>query len=161
MSVTIAELNQHFNVEELVDQLESAVITQDPLGYMESNINWEIDRDLEDSDDDLDINKLASVLFSESAVNKNYARFNPFRGFSRWFRRNRTVRKVKKILCSISDKIKELIDEEAELKKILEVALVAIATAIGIGAINPLVLTILVGFLATMILTGVSNVCGA
>ncbi|MFC1225836.1 hypothetical protein ACFE6N_18680 [Pedobacter sp. BG31] len=46
------------------------------------------------------------------------------------------------------------------MKKILTVALSAIAATIGIGAINPMILTLVVGFLATMILKGAANFCG-
>jgi hypothetical protein len=70
------------------------------------------------------------------------------------------VKKTRKVLCSSSDKIKSLIDEKAGMKKILEYALVALASAVGIAAINPMILSILVGLLATMILNGVDQFCG-
>lgn len=153
---TLEELNQHFNIDELEKQLESVIESQDPVGYMQSNINWEIDKDL---DDDQELSPLTKMMAAQLTGNKRYETWNPFRKFLSWLNRNRTAKTVKKILCSIASKIQELIDEEAELKKILGIALTAIIAALGIGAINPMILTLIVGLLATMILKGVANVC--
>lgn len=155
---TLEELSQHFNIEELEKQLEVVIESQDPVGYMQSNINWEIDIGL-DNDDDDELAPLTKLLGTQLLVNKGYEAWNPLKKFLNWLKRNRTAKTIKKILCSIADELKKLIDEEAELKKILGVAISAIIAAIGIGAINPMVLTLIVGLLATMILKGVANVC--
>ena len=152
----LEELNQQFDIEKLEKQLALVIESQDPVGYMQSNINWEIDNDL---DDDLEFSPLTKMLSTQFTVNKSYELWNPIKKFLNWFNRNRTAKTVKKILCGIADEIKKLIDEEAELKKILEIAIAAIIAAIGIGAINPMILTIIVGLLATMILKGIENVC--
>lgn len=153
---TLEELNQHFDIEMLETQLKQVIESQDPVGYMQSNINWEIDKDL---DDDEELSPLTKLLSTQLSGNKGYEAWNPLRKFLTWLNRNKTAKTVKKILCSIAGKIQELIDEEAELKKILGVALTAIIAAMGIGAVNPVILTIIVGLLATMILKGVTTVC--
>lgn len=153
----LEELNQRFDMSELEKQLELVIESQDPVGYMQSNINWEIDNDLDDDDDDLI--PLTRLLGTQLLVNKGYEAWNPLKKFLSWLKRNKTVKTIKKILCSIADELKKLIDEEAELKKILGVALTAIITAIGLSAISPTILTLVVGLLATMILKGVENVC--
>ncbi|MCX2839426.1 hypothetical protein OQ279_14840 [Salinimicrobium sp. MT39] len=155
---TLQEINQHFDLNELERQLQTVLTFQDPVGYMQSNINWEIDK--EDLDDTPELGQLTQIMAADLSANKMYGPWNPFQKFLNWFSRNRTAKKVKNGLCGIADEIQRLIDEEAELKKLLEAALLAIAAGIGIGAINPVLLTILVGILATMILKGVSSVCG-
>lgn len=153
---TLEELNQHFDISELEKQLELVIESQDPVGYMQSNINWEIDKDL---DNEEELGPLVKLLSTQLSGNKGYEAWNPLRKFLSWLNRNKTAKTIKKILCSIAAKIQELIDEEAELKKILGVALTAVIAAIGIGAINPMILTLIVGLLATMILKGVAKVC--
>lgn len=152
----LEELNQQFDIAILEKQLALVIESQDPVGYMQNNINWEIDNDL---DNDLEFSPLTNMLSTQFSANKGFELWNPIKQFLNWFNRNRTAKTVKKILCKKAEEIKALIDEEAELKKILEVALSAILLAIGIGAINPMILTIVVGLLATMILKGIENVC--
>ena len=153
---TLEELQKQFDIGELEKQLGLAIESQDPVGYMESNINWQIDKDLTD---DHELSSLTKLLSAQLSGNKGYAAWNPLKKFLDWFNRSKSAKTVKKILCGIAGKIQELIDEEAELKKFLGVALTAIIAAIGIGAINPMILTLIVGLLATMILKGVANVC--
>ena len=150
------ELNQKFDLDVLSEQLKSTIDSKDPLGYMRSNINWEIDKDLETKSNLGNLSTMMSELYS---TNISYEMWNPFRKFLDWLNRNKVANQIKKILCTINNEIQKLIDEEAELKKIIELGLAALVTAIGIGAINPLVLTLLVGLLATMILKGVANFC--
>lgn len=154
--VTLEELNQKFDLSELERQLELVVESQDPVGYMQSNINWEIDNEVEEDDE---LAPLTKMLSSQLLVTKGYEAWNPLKKFLSWFKQNKTAKAIKKILCGIADELKKLIDEEAELKKILGVALTAIIAAIGLGAISPTILTLVVGILATMILKGIENVC--
>lgn len=146
------EFAGNFDLDSLADQLRSVLVSKDPIGYMERNINWEIDADV----DDADLLSL-DMPYDESFVLLDDG--NPLRRFYNWLRRSRLSKKVKRILCGIADQIKELLDEEAELKKLLTVAIAAIAAALGAGAINPVLLTLLVGFLASMILKGVAQFC--
>lgn len=154
---SLEELNQKFDLDVLSEQLKSAVDSKDPLGYMRSNINWEIDKNL---DTDANLKSITSMMTESYSTNISYEMWNPFRKFLDWLSRNRTANQIKKILCTISAEIQKLIDEEAELKRIIGIALSAIATAIGIGVISPMILTFVVGFLATMILKGAANFCG-
>lgn len=154
---SLGELNQKFDLDVLSEQLKATVDSKDPVGYMRSNINWEIDKDLDDKPN-LDI--VANMMSISYSSNIGYEMWNPFRRFLEWLGRNKTASQIKKILCKIYAEIQKLIDEEAGLKKILTVALSAIAATIGIGAINPMILTLVVGFLATMILKGAANFCG-
>ncbi len=149
-------LEEKFNMDELTQQLEDVVASKDPVGYMRNNINWEIDNDI---DNEGNLMHITGFMGADLSFEKNYEAWNPIRKFLDWFSRNKIAKKVKRILCGITDEIKKLIDEQAELKRILSLALTAIATAIGLGAINPLLLTVLVGLLATMILKGVDAVC--
>jgi hypothetical protein len=152
-------LNSSFNMDELSSQLQSVLDSRDPMGYMETNLNWEIDNQIESAIIP-ENNKMFNLYGSEaSLVSAKHAAWNPFRRFFDWFRRSILVRTVRRAICSVVDQIKQLIDEEAELKKILGVAISALAAAIGAGAINAAVLTIVVGLLATMILKGVEQVC--
>ena len=153
---TMQALAEKFNLDELTQQLEDVVASKDPVGYMRNNINWEIDND---TDNDENLMRIAGFMGADLSFGKNYEAWNPIRKFLDWFSRNKVAKKVKRILCGIADEIKKLIDEKAQLQRILTIALTAIATAIGIGAINPLLLTVLVGLLATMILKGVDAVC--
>lgn len=155
MSTKLVELEKEFDLNELERQLQSVIESKDPIGYMSSNINWEIDKDL---DEHPGLTKI-SLLMADQPLYMNYSNWNPIRRFLNWFQRNKVARKIKRILCEIADQIKKLIDEEAELKKILSVGLLAIIAALGIGSINPVLLTLLVGILATMILKGVESVC--
>jgi hypothetical protein len=158
---TMQQLSAQFNMDELTQQLHDVVASKDPVGYMKNNINWEIDNDVDDTGNSDNMMNIAGFLSTgnEFFTKAGYESWNPFKKFLDWFSRNKVAKKVKKILCGIADEIKKLIDEEAKLKEILTIALAAIATAIGIGAINPLLLTVLVGLLATMILKGVDAVC--
>lgn len=151
----LEHLGTQFNLDELANQLQTVIDTKDPFGYMQSNINWEIDNNTETNP----LIKSSAFEGNAKAITFGFVNWNPFSRFMNWLKRNRVANSVKKVLCNITAKIKELIDEEAELKTILGVALAAIVTALGIGAINPLLLTVLVGFLATMILNGVDNFC--
>ena len=156
---TLSEIQTDFDVQSLAEQLQYAVNSNDPVGYMENNINWEVGT-IDGEEDE----SLAFIEnFATETINMAMRRdmnIHLFRRFIRWFRRNKISSKVKRALCAIIDKIKELIDADAELKIIIEVALVALATAIGIAYINPVLLTIMVGILAMMILKGVDKVCG-
>jgi hypothetical protein len=151
----LAELEQNFDLNELQKQLESVIESNDPIGYMSDNINWEIDKDLDDEPDLMNV----ATLVVRDLGNNNYQKFISFRKFIAWFKRNKIAKKIKRVLCKIADQIKVPIYAEAELKPILQVALLAIIAALGIGAINPVILTILIGTLATMILKGVEKVC--
>ena len=153
---SLEKLNQKFDLDVLSEQLKSAVDSQDPLGYMRSNINWEIDKDL---DTKPNLKGVTNMMIESYSTNITYEMWDPFRKFLDWLNRNKTANQIKKILCAINTEIQKLIDEEAGLKKIITIALTAIGTAIGIGAINPMILTLLVGFLATMILKGAANFC--
>jgi len=153
----LAELNQKFDLDILSEQLNSVVESKDPVGYMRNNINWEIDKDL----DELNLNGFTNSITALYATNIGYEMWNPLKKFLNWLNKSKVAKKIKKILCSINAQIQEMIDEKTELKRIIEVALTAIIAAIGIGAINPMVLTLLVGFLATIILDGVKNFCNA
>jgi hypothetical protein len=152
-------LNANFNLDELSNQLQSVIDSKDPMGYMENNLNWEIDNQIEPAIIP-ENNKMFNLYGTEAGfASASYAAWNPFRRFIDWFRRSKLIKTIRKALCTVVDKIKQLIDEEAELKKILGVAISAIAAAIGAGSINAAVLTIVVGMLATMILKGVEQVC--
>ncbi|ARS39311.1 hypothetical protein CA265_06335 [Sphingobacteriaceae bacterium GW460-11-11-14-LB5] len=153
---SLEELNHKFDLDVLSEQLKSAVDSKDPLGYMRSNINWEIDKDL---DTKSNLEGVTSMMTESYSTNISYEMWNPFRKFLDWLNRNKTANQVKKILCTINAEIQKLIDEEAGLKKLITIALTAIAAAIGIGVINPMILTLVVGFLATMILKGAANFC--
>jgi uncharacterized membrane protein len=126
---------------------------------MESNINWELDQTDEDADDP-DLKFVEAFVPSAEGKGMTYMRWNPFRNFINWFKRNKIASKIKKALCKIADKLKDLFDAEAKLKTILEVAVVALATALGITFINPLVLTLVVGILMMMMFKGFDYVCG-
>ncbi|MUP46555.1 hypothetical protein E0K83_12480 [Gramella sp. BOM4] len=154
----LEEIKQHFDIDELEKQLQTVLTLKDPIGYMESNINWEIDK--EDLDDSPELDDQILLMTSDSRMKTMYGAWNPFKRFLSWLSRKKIAKGVKKALCGIADKIQGLIDEEAELKKILEVALLALIGALGIGSINPVVLTIVVGFLGAMILNGVTKFCG-
>lgn len=153
------KLNEEFNMQELSSQLQSVLDSKDPMGYMENNLNWEIDNQVEMSIIPGN-HKMFALYANEGAfTSAAHLSWNPFRRFIDWFRRSRLVANVRKGICTVVDKIKQLIDEEAELKKILSIAVTAVAAAIGMAAINAAVLTIIVGLLATMILKGVDQVC--
>jgi hypothetical protein len=154
---SLEELNQKFDLDVLSEQLKSAVDSKDPLGYMRSNINWEIDKDL---DTKPNLKGVTNMMAESYSTNISYEMWNPFRKFLDWLNRNKMANQIKKILCKINAEIQKLIDEEAGLKKLITIALTAIAAAIGIGVINPMILTLVVGFLATMILKGAANFCG-
>lgn len=153
----LEEVNQKFNLDVLSKQLRTTIDSKDPIGYMKNNINWEIDNDLNETENLMGLTKMMSETYSS---NISYEMWNPFRKFLDWLKKNKVANQLKKILCSINTEIQKLIDEEAELKKLIGFALTAIIAALGIGAINPMLLTLLVGFLATMILNGVANFCG-
>lgn len=135
-------------------QLQQVVTTGNVLGYLENNINYEIDMNLEPKGDILTKRMLLPQTRFALIENADFST-NRFLG---WWERSELVKKIKKAICTVVDKIRKLIDEEAELKKILEVALLAIVAAAGL-TLNPVVITIAVGLLATMILKGVEVVC--
>lgn len=135
-------------------QLQQVVATGNVLGYLENNINYDIDIDLAPSGDLFTKRMLVADTRFALAENADFST-NRFLG---WWERSELVKKIKRAICTVVDEIRRLIDEEAELKKILEVALLAVAAVVGI-AINPVVITIVVGLLATMILKGVATVC--
>lgn len=141
-------------LDAITAQLQQVVTTGNVLGYLENNINYEIDTDLEPKGD---IFTKRMLLPETSFALSDTADFSASR-FLGWWERSELVKKIKKAICTVVDKIRKLIDEEAELKKILEVALLAIAAAAGL-TLNPVVITIAVGILATMILKGVEAVC--
>ncbi|OYQ49731.1 hypothetical protein CHU92_00270 [Flavobacterium cyanobacteriorum] len=151
--MALEAVKANYDLDKLANQLKLVIESGNPLKYMDENINWAIDKDLEtDSKNNLDFtSKFLSVTSTDD--------LNPFTGIINWLKRSRTSKRVKRILCSIITQIQELIDEGAELKKILSVAITAIITALGFGAINPVLLTVLVGLLATAILDGVANFC--
>ncbi|SDD85890.1 hypothetical protein [Pedobacter soli] len=153
----LEEINQKFDLDVLSKQLKSAVDSKDPLGYMRSNINWEIDKDLDIKPNLEDITSMMSESYS---TNISYEMWDPFRKFLDWLNRNKTANQIKNILCKINAEIQKLIDEEAKLKEIIGIALTAIAARIGIEAISSMILTLVVGFLTTMILKGAANFCG-
>ena len=153
----LEEINQKFDLDVLSKQLKSAVDSKDPLGYMRSNINWEIDKDLDIKPNLEDITSMMSESYS---TNISYEMLDPFRKFLDWLNRNKTANQIKNILCKINAEIQKLIDEEAKLKEIIGIALTAIAARIGIEAISSMILTLVVGFLTTMILKGAANFCG-
>ena len=75
---SLEELNQKFDLDILSEQLKSAVDSKDPLGYMRSNINWEIDKEL-DSKPNL---KGLTIMMTEAyTTNISYEMWNPFRKF--------------------------------------------------------------------------------
>ena len=151
--MTLEAIEANYDLDELANQLKAVIESKNPLKYMDENINWSIDKDVESSTkDEL---KFTSKLLSENSMED----WNPFRGILNWLKRSRIAKRVKKILCSIATKIQELIDEEAELKKILSVAIAAIVAALGFSAINPVLLTVLVGLLATVMIDGIANFC--
>ena len=135
-------------------QLQQVVATGNVLGYLENNINYDIDIDLAPSGDLFTKRMLVADTRFALAENADFST-NRFLG---WWERSELVKKIKRAICTVVDEIRRLIDEAAELKKILEVALLAVAAVVGI-AINPVVITIVVGLLATMILKGVATVC--
>lgn len=152
------ELGQKYDLDTLAMQLADVVDIKNPVKYMEHNINWEIDSLLEPT-----ANGNADAVAQLFALPKSEDMkmdIHLIKRFRDWMERSLWVKKTRKVLCSSSDKIKSLIDEEAGMKKILEYALVALASAVGIAAINPMILSILVGLLATMILNGVDQFCG-
>ncbi|HLA55548.1 MAG TPA: hypothetical protein VK623_05590 [Flavobacterium sp.] len=151
--MTLETIAGIYDIDELANQLKSVIESKNPLKYMDENINWAIDKDVE-PEANMDIT-FSSKFLTESSMEA----WNPFKGIMNWLRKSRIAKRVKKILCSIVAKIQELIDEGAELKKILGVALAAIIAALGLGAINPVLLTVLVGLLATAILDGITNFC--
>lgn len=151
--MSLEAIKESYDLDELANQLKAVIDSRDPLKYMNENINWAIDKDVEKSTD------TQKVFKSNLLEEKTEDGWNPFKGILNWLNKSRTAKKVKKILCSMASKIQELIEEEAELKKILGVVLTAIVTALGLGAINPVLLTVSVGLLATAVLEGVSNFC--
>ena len=153
---TLQEINQTFDLNALENELRMALITGDPEGYMQRNINWQGDNvDMEPihNMESYKLRENSDISFLNREINA------PDNGFFGWLLRNRKAKRVKNILCGAAREIQDLIDEEAELKKIIEAGILAVAVVIGIGAVNPLVLTILVGTLAAMILRGVTTVC--
>jgi len=151
----LTKVQNSFNLDELTKQLQTVIDSGDPIGYMSTNINWEIDSDLEADDNKTHFSKLVPA----TNIAASYEIWNPLRGFLNWLSRKKIARSIKQIICSIAGKIQELIDEGAELKKILTVAITAAATTLGVGALNPVVMTLIVGMLAAAILKGVANYC--
>ncbi len=141
-------------LDAITAQLQQVVATGNVLGYLENNINYDIDTDLAPSGDLF--TKKMLLPKTRFALTEN-ADFSTSR-FLDWWERSELVEKIRKAICTVVNEIRILIDEEAELKKILEVALLAIVAAVGL-TLNPVVITIAVGLLATMILKGVAAVC--
>lgn len=152
------QLGQKYDLDTLAMQLSDVVAGKNPVKYMENNINWEIDGLLEPT-----VNGNADAVAQLFAVPKSEDMkldIHVLKRFRDWMERSLWVKKTRKVLCASADKIKSMVDEEAGMKKILEYAIVALASAVGIAAINPMILSILVGLLATMLLNGVNQFCG-
>lgn len=132
-------------------QLEQVIESKNVQSYLLSNINYEVDFDFDETSND-------NSSIPPSLLNKGAEADFIFTPFITWWKNSRLVNKVKKAICVVVNKIKLLIDEEAQLKIILGAAMAAVGAAVGI-AINPLVMTIVVGVVAAMILDGVSSVC--
>lgn len=141
---------QEQQLDAMTSQLQRVLETKDVQSYLESNINYELDPDLDEQSQAE--NALPPGFLGDTVADSIFSRF------FNWWRNSRLVKKIKKAICTAVNKIKELIDEEAELKKILQVALAAVLAALGI-TINPIVATIIIGLVATMILEGVTAVC--
>lgn len=100
-------------LDAIAAQLQQVVTTGNVLGYLENNINYNIDVDLASSGDLFTKRMLLSP--TRFALIEN-ADFSTNR-FLEWWERSQLVKKIKKAICAVVDKIKKLIDEEAELKK--------------------------------------------
>lgn len=155
----LQEIQSKFDLDALSAQLETVVQSGDPAGYLEHNINWEVDRDV-DSAPSHEMLHSVNEMMSLSAVQHNYLSWHPFKKFKEWMEKSNKVKTVKRILCSIAAEIEKQIDEKAALSKIVQIAVLAVASAVGIAFISPVVLSIVVSVLATMILNGVNKFCG-
>ncbi len=149
--MSLAVVEENYDLDALANQLKMVVESGDPLTYMERNINYEIDKDVESvGGEKLKFNSAHMASAAEAR--------DRLRAFKDWLERSRIAKKVKNALCTIVDRIKEVIDAEGTLKQVLTTALAALPIAL---MTHPVAVTVLVGFLATMILDGVTNFCAA
>ena len=90
-------------LEVMTKQLEQVIENKDIQSYLQSNINYELDYELDEVSDDENI-------IPPSLLNKGMEADSIFTRFITWWRNSRLVNGVKRAICAVVNKIKELID---------------------------------------------------
>lgn len=153
---TLSSSVSNFDLTVLAHQLRSVVEYKNPLSFMESKINWEIDTDLIP-----ELQKGHGFLADPAEGDKANTETSRWQTFVEWLAKSREVEIVREAICTIVDKIKELIDARAELEKLLTVSITSLSAVLLGGPITGILLTILVGLLGQIILKGILKVCPA
>jgi hypothetical protein len=152
----LADIQKRINLDALTHQLATITATRDPVGYMEGNINWEIDTALLEASD-------SSLDFLDASVHApggmKYQNWNPYGKFLGWVKRHPSAALVSQALCHNSPDIHQLLQKKADLKEVVGRGLLALVAKHGKGFITPSNITMMVGILGVMVLHGVEVVC--
>jgi len=153
----LEQIENEYNLDAIEGQLEMIIQDKNVFEYLDKNLNWEIDNDLMPDDSTELVNFTHNIQF-EIVENSALSLASAGSRFANWFKRSFKVANIRKGICKLRAKLEKLIDTKAQLKDILKVAISSLATVIGIS-INPMVTTIIIGLLATLIIQGFDKFC--